>query len=222
MAKCNKCGASVPDKARFCPECGAPQKTRKQASGSFSHNVIYIVTLLSLIIVAVYGYRYIKLPKNSDPHVHSENIPAEQPPVLNQKMFNELKSRLDANPEGVSENIEMGNFLFDHQRFEEALQYYGTALKTDSTNVNVIVDAGVCYFNLRNFEKAREYFQKALSINAEHPNALYNMGVVFAQLGNMEEMLHYWNQLIEVAPESGPAQTAKRMIDDIRQNQTTN
>ncbi|MFZ0390899.1 MAG: tetratricopeptide repeat protein, partial [Calditrichia bacterium] len=85
-----------------------------------------------------------------------------------------------------------------------------------------LVDAGVCCFNMGEMENARTYFQQALEVNTHHPNALYNMGVVNAQLGNMDAVLENWEKLIAVAPNSGPAQAARQMIEQIRNSTNQN
>src|SRR5205085_2814318 len=44
MAKCSKCGASVPEQKAFCPECGAPMSAqaaeRKQSAADLGATVI--------------------------------------------------------------------------------------------------------------------------------------------------------------------------------------
>lgn len=235
--KCLKCGAEVLETAKYCPECGTALKTpenlktqaesktapKQKPSGLYGYNLIYLVALISLIIVGIYGYRFFVPKETPGPHAQvNDQLPVQQPPVLDQKIFTQLKAKLDANPDGFKENVDMGNFLFDNQRFDEALAYYQKALEVNPNDPDVIVDAGVCYFNVQRLDEAKSYFNKALQINANHPNALYNLGVVSAQLGEMSQMLEAWEKLIEVAPESGPAQTAKRMIDQVRKSRSGN
>lgn len=232
--KCPKCNAQVPDEAKFCPECGTAQKKAKSqkssniksrsGAGTGSNmsgiNTLYMIALLSIVVVGIYGYKYFVPPEKEmqNPHVH-ETAPA---PQMDQGMLSELRSKVAANPDGFAENVNLGNFLFDNERYSEALNHYKKALNVNPNDPNVIVDAGVCYFNLENYPEARKYFKQALEINSEHPNALYNLGIVSAQTGDMEQMLDSWNHLIEVAPESGPAQTAKQLMDQIKNSQTDN
>lgn len=226
--KCSECGATIPEQANFCPKCGASVRVEKKANQKTEpssprasmnkFNLIYLVALVAIVITATYSYRYFVPIQTGKPGVNRQQIPAEQPPALNQKRLNELREQLKKNPHGITENVEMGNFYFDNSRFDQALLYYQDALKHDPNNADVIVDAGVCFFNLTNLDKAKAYFNKALQLNPNHPNALYNLGVIYAQNGNMEAMLKEWNKLIKVAPESGPAQTAKQMIEQVEKN----
>lgn len=232
--KCQKCGAALPENAQFCPECGTAvrkKKTKKTkapakpAPANNSVNILYLVALGALIVAGIYGYRFFTptvAPNPNSASRQAEEQRSQQPPSMDQNTLNQLRSQLEANPQGVTENVNLGNFLFDNQRFEDALEYYHKALEKEPDNVAVIVDAGVCYFNMRDFEQARDYFQRALNINPKHPNALYNLGVVSAQLGDMETTLEKWNKLIEVAPESDLAQTAKRMMDQVKRSMSQN
>lgn len=229
--KCPSCGNQVPAEARFCPKCGTALKSRKKgkskaeakpdpkpkSAGIKGYNLLFLVALVSLIVVGIYGYRYITPVNTADPHENSQGAMVQQQAApMDPTTLNGLKAQLNANPNGAAENIELANYLFDHQRFDEALTYYQKALTIQPNNADVLVDAGVCYFNHQNFQEAKDYFNKALQVNPNHPNALYNLGVASAQTGDMQDMLNAWKKLIEVAPESGPAQTAKQMIDQVK------
>jgi cytochrome c-type biogenesis protein CcmH/NrfG len=231
--KCPKCGREVEENAKFCPDCGTAQKSRKKgnrpaASPSQTEipsrklsglNILYLVTLLSLVVVAVYGYRFVKIDTPANPHA---NLPAAvkspQSPMFDQEHFQHLQENVKANPDGFRENVDLANFLFDNQRFSEALNYYIKAIEINPNQPDILVDTGVSYFNLKKFSEAKTYFEKALNIKEDHVNALYNMGVVSAQLGEMPQMLEYWERLIAVAPETEQARAAKQMMDQVAGN----
>jgi tetratricopeptide (TPR) repeat protein len=229
--KCSKCGSEISETVKFCPECGTAQKSHKKGKSTSlpkkakerkftGHNLIYLVALFSVIVVGIYGYRFVA-PREE--HNHPENVnPTPQQPAFDQNMFNQLMARINEKPNGFEEHVDLGNFLFDSGKFEEAITYYEKALNINAKEADVLVDAGVSHFNLGRFKEAEGYFRKALAINDKHPNALYNLGVVSAQQGEMSVMLESWEKLIEIAPESGPAQTAKRMIDQVKESNQNN
>lgn len=226
--KCPNCGVEVAEQVKFCPNCGTAQKSIKKISPKMAvkeekkknthrlsgQNILYLVAILSLLVAAFYGYWYIKPLPKSNPH---DKIPvADQVLQFDQKHYQHLQENLKANPDGFNENVDLANFLFDNQRYEEALIYYERGLQTDPNQPDALVDAGVCCFNLKKLDEARGYFEKALKVDNRHLNALYNMGVVYAQQGNMSQMVKYWERLIEIAPESAQAKSAKQMLDGVR------
>jgi cytochrome c-type biogenesis protein CcmH/NrfG len=215
--KCPKCGSEINTRVKFCPECGAAQKSAPKQAGKSEQpvksarktgtmegrNIIYVIALVSIIIVGFYGYPYVTPPKPENPHDHNTNQTVTQPQnTFDEEQYQHLKSHLQENPNDFSANVSLGNFLFDNQRFNEALIYYSTATQINPQAADVLVDAGVSHFNLDQFEKSQELFEKALAVDKNHINALYNMGVVSARLGSMENMQIYWSRLMEVAPQS--------------------
>jgi cytochrome c-type biogenesis protein CcmH/NrfG len=228
--KCTKCGKTVSVDVKLCPHCGSalkrkskgekksiPSKASSNNQPIFSGNAILSsIFLLAVIVTVLYGYRYVVPTKESQVHTHT--TPMNQSAQVDPNKLNQLQQQLNQNPQGVKENIDMGNFLFDHGQFEQALLYYNKALERDDKNIDAIVDAGVCYFELKRFDLANKYFKRALEINPNHPNTLYNLGIVSAQTGDMAGMMEYWATLMRIAPESLPAQNAKRMIEQIKSN----
>lgn len=229
--KCPKCGTEVANTVKFCPECGTMQKTGKQSKKKTATSknkvdenlarsgmrILYLVALLSMIVVGIYGYRYV-VPENlPDPHTNVPATPAPvQTPVFDQEHYGHLLERVQANPGGFEENLDLANFLFDNQKFDEAILYYDKALQANPKATDVIVDAGVSCFNLNQIDKAKTYFEKALEIDGQHVNALYNMGIVSARLGDMPGMQKFWMKLVEVAPRSEQAENAQQMLDQMR------
>jgi len=229
--KCPKCGTEVANAVKFCPECGTAQKTREQNQKKTSTTeskidknrtrsgmqILYLVALLAMIVVGIYGYPYVMPENPPDPHADAPATAAPvQTPAFDQEHYGHLLERVRANPDGFAENLDLGNFLYDSQRFEEAIRYYDKAIQANSKAADVIVDAGVSYFNLNQIDRAKSYFEDALEIDDQHVNALYNMGIVSARLGNMPEMEKFWMKLIEVAPGSEQAKNAQQMLDQMR------
>jgi tetratricopeptide (TPR) repeat protein len=230
--KCPNCGREVEDQVKFCPDCGTAQKSRKKETRSAAAaqpklpsrklagaNILYLVALLSLIVVAIYGYRYVKTDTPTDPHANlPEAVQPTQNPMFDQEHFQHLQENLKTNPDGFRENVDLANFLFDNKRFNEAINYYLKAIEINPNQPDILVDTGVSYFELKRFSEAKTYFEKALKLKKDHVNALYNLGVVSAQLGEMPQMLEYWERLIVVAPETEQARAAKQMMDQVAGN----
>jgi cytochrome c-type biogenesis protein CcmH/NrfG len=225
--KCSNCGAEFSKQVKFCPECGTAQKISKSPAGKIGkeaktgkasykmegRNIIFVVALVSLIIVGFYGYPYITPPRPASSQENtSSKTPTQSQNAFDEQEYQHLKSHVQENPNDFTANVNLGNFLFDNQRFEEALVYYRAAVQINPQAADVLVDAGVSHFNLDQLEKAGEYFERALAVDENHINALYNMGVISARMGSMENMRKYWDRLIKVAPQSQQAQSARQML----------
>jgi len=236
--KCPTCGTEVANTVKYCPECGTAQKTKRRSEkrpaaspkiiddkrARSGMQILYLVTLLSLIVVGIYGYRFVAPENPPNPHanVPATTVPPVPAPVFDQEHYGHLLERVRANPDGFSENVDLGNFLFDNQKFNEAIEYYDKALQTNPKAADVIVDVGVSYFNLNQINKAKTYFENALDVDDKHINALYNMGIVSARLGDMQEMQEFWKKLVEVAPRSEQAQTSQQILNQMQNSNDKN
>ena len=181
--KCTKCGSEISQQVKYCPECGTAQKTARKRAGKSEEvvkssdksfkmegkNIIYVVALISIIIVGFYGYPYVTPPEQANPHdQNTVQAPAQSQNSFNQEEYNHLKAHVVEDPSDFSANVNLANFLFDNQRFNESLIYYNAAIQINPEVADVLVDAGVSHFNLEQFEKSREFFEKALAIDKNH------------------------------------------------------
>jgi len=80
--------------------------------------------------------------------------------------------------DGVSLNISSDK-LYEKGEIQDAIKELKTALKLDSSNVNVHNSLGVCFGLLGNYEPAIKEFKKAISLEPEEYMALYNLGLVY-------------------------------------------
>ena len=53
---------------------------------------------------------------------------------------------------------QLGNLYFDAERYDDAIKWYGEALKLAPNDVNVSTDLGVCYYYTNQPDKALEQF----------------------------------------------------------------
>ena len=143
--------------------------------------------------------------------------PAPRAAVLDEAKVNAFKSVAEREPSNSSPRVELGNLYFDAERYEDAIKWYGEALKLQPNDVNVSTDLGVSYFYTNQADKALDQLSKSLKIDPRHAKTLLNLGVVRAygkqDLAGAEEA---WQQLIKFAPDSQEAQAAKRALDSLK------
>ena len=67
-------------------------------------------------------------------------------------------------------------------------------------------------------DMAIDYFNKCLSLDQNYVDGYYQLGLVYLNKGNLEEAKQNLEKVIEIAPESGMAESAKKMLESIKKN----
>jgi len=120
-------------------------------------------------------------------------------------------------PTNPKPRIELGNLYFDAERYNDAIKWYGDALKLDPKDVNVSTDLGVCYYYTNQPDKALEQFEKSLKIDPKHAKTLLNIGIVRAfGKQDLEGARKAWEEAIRLSPDSPEGQAAKRALDSLK------
>ena len=66
--------------------------------------------------------------------------------VLDETQVNALKSVAERETTNATPRVQLGNLYFDAERYDDAIKWYGEALKLAPNDVNVSTDLGVCYY----------------------------------------------------------------------------
>jgi tetratricopeptide (TPR) repeat protein len=137
--------------------------------------------------------------------------------ILDSARVDALKSLAGREPASAKPRVDLANLYFDAERYEDAIKWYGDALKLTPNDVNVNTDLGVSYYYTNQPDKALQQFERSLKIDPKHVKTLLNVGIVKAfgkqDLAGAQQA---WQQVIELAPESPEGQAAKRALDSIR------
>jgi tetratricopeptide (TPR) repeat protein len=142
--------------------------------------------------------------------------PTTRAAVLDDTKVNALKNVAERESSNATPRIELGNLYFDAERYDDAIKWYGEALKLSPTNVDVSTDLGVCYYYSNQPDKALEQFDRSLKIDPKHAKTLLNLGIVRAfGKQDLEGAMQAWQKVMEVAPGSQEAQAAKRALDSL-------
>lgn len=144
--------------------------------------------------------------------------PAPPPPQpLDEAKAAALKETANQQPKDAKSRVDLGNLYFDAQRYNDAIAWYGEALKLTPKDVNVSTDLGLSYWYTSQTDKALAQFDESLKIDPNHPKTLMNVGVVKAMgkqdLAGAEEA---WKKLVEVAPNSPEAESARRVLESLK------
>lgn len=137
--------------------------------------------------------------------------------LLDENKVKALTAVAAQQPTSATPRIELANLYFDSERYTEAIQWYGEALKLAPKDVNVSTDLGVSYYYTNQPDLALAQFEESLKIDPSHVKTLLNQGIVLAfgkqDLAGAEQS---WQRVMELAPTSPEGQAAKRALDSLR------
>jgi len=142
---------------------------------------------------------------------------APPPPLLDESKVTAFKTMADREPTNPKPRVELANLYFDSEKYDDAIKWYGDALKLAPNDVNVSTDLGVSYYYTNQADKALAQFAHSLQLDPKHPKTLLNVGVVKAfGKQDLPGAMEAWEKVVQLAPDSPEGQAAKRALDSLR------
>ena len=137
--------------------------------------------------------------------------------VLDETQVNALRSVAEKEPSNAQARVQLGNLYFDAERYDDAIKWYGEAVKLTPNDVNLSTDLGVCYYYTNQPDRALEQLAHSLQVDPKHTKTLLNIGIVRAfGKQDLEGAAQAWQRVLELAPDSPEGQAAKRALDSMR------
>jgi cytochrome c-type biogenesis protein CcmH/NrfG len=131
----------------------------------------------------------------------SQSGPVDVPHVANPVALAQLEEEAAANPTNAEGWIKLGNFCFDHELFQKAVNAYERSLELSPMNINVWSDLGVMYRRTKQFDKAVNAFEQAADLDPKHITSRFNMGIVYLHdLNDKVGALKAWKQVLVINP----------------------
>lgn len=156
------------------------------------------------------------LPSAAAP-VAQAQASANRAAQLDMARISALEGLAEKEPTNARPRTELGNLYFDAERYDEAIKWYSDAVKLDPKDPNLSTDLGVSFYYTNQPDKALEQFARSLEADPKHLKTLLNMGIVRAfGKQDLEGAESAWQQVIEIAPDSPEAQSAKRALDSLK------
>jgi tetratricopeptide (TPR) repeat protein len=115
----------------------------------------------------------------------SQELPEGHPPLDISERWRELEARARGNPDDAQAALDLANFLYDVQNWEEAITWYERALALRPRDANARTDMATAYFNLGGHEEAIAAYDRVLEIEPNKPQALY--GLALARLHGQQD-----------------------------------
>lgn len=136
--------------------------------------------------------------------------------VLDETQVNALKTVAEKEPSNATPRVQLGNLYFDAEKYDDAIKWYGDALKLEPKDVNVSTDLGVSFYYSNQPDKALTQFDQSLKLDPKHAKTLLNVGIVKAfGKQDLEGAEAAWRQVVAIAPDGPEGQAAKRAIDSL-------
>lgn len=149
---------------------------------------LLITALIFTAVGFVAGYVYTKqasegnarttLQQPGVPGGSGQDLPQGHPPIDQAQRWLALEQQAQARPDEPRTLLELANFLYDIQRWEEAAVWYERALTLDPANADARTDLATCKFNLGRIDEAIAGYTRALKDEANKPQALYGLALV--------------------------------------------
>ena len=137
--------------------------------------------------------------------------------VLDETQVNALKAVAERETSNATPRVQLGNLYFDAERYDEAIKWYGDAIKLSPKDVDVSTDLGVSYYYSNQPDRALEQFNHSLSLDPKHGKTLLNVGIVKAfGKQDLDGAAKAWQEVIRLAPDSPEGQAAKRALDSLQ------
>jgi tetratricopeptide (TPR) repeat protein len=135
------------------------------------------------------------------------------------------RTTLARNPDCWLAHTDLGIYLNDRGRTEEAIENFRRAIQINPNNSESLDDLGVALADKGRFEEAIENYRKAIQINPNNPEAPNNLGIALAAQGRFDEAIKNYYKAIQLNPNSfkalsnlGIALAAKGRFDEAIEN----
>lgn len=112
-------------------------------------------------------------------------LPQGHPPLDVAQRWQTLQQQAEANPRDARAALELANFLYDLERWDQAVTWYQRALELDPKNTDARTDLATCYYNLGRYDEAIAAYNQALKLERDKPQALY--GLAMARLRGKQD-----------------------------------
>jgi tetratricopeptide (TPR) repeat protein len=147
----------------------------------------------------------------------SSGGPASRAAVLDETQVSALKTVAEKEASNATPRVQLGNLYFDAEKYDDAIKWYGDALKLAPKDVNVSTDLGVSYYYSNQPDKALEQFDRSLKLDPKHAKTLLNVGIVKAfGKQDLDGAMQAWQAVIALVPNSPEGQAAKRALDSLQ------
>jgi protein O-mannosyl-transferase len=111
----------------------------------------------------------------------------------------------------------LGHFLSDHQRYEEAAEQYGEAVRISPDYLDARMNLGITLGRLDHADAAAEQFCFLLKVKPDSAEVRFNLGIVLERLGRIDEAVAQLDRAVLLATQQDKQALAKAVAAFKRQ-----
>ncbi len=106
------------------------------------------------------------------------------------------------NPQAWNAHLNLGDALYNQERYEEALEVARVAVEQDPDSFKTHSNLGAVLSELGRFEESENHLHRAIALNPQARDAHLNLGAVLYNQGRYEEALEVARVAVEQDPDS--------------------
>jgi len=188
-------------------------------SGLSGKDKLILLGIVALMVTAVLLYRQKSVQPQGTTQSSSTGVVSLMPADSADELAH-FEAMFKAHPDHAPIALQLANIHSDRQQHKEAIEYYYIYMKLDSSSKvwESYLDIAREYFQIGMRDSSRIILHRLGSLYPDHPGVLYNNGALAANDGLIEEARERWKRLIEIAPDSPEAATARQGLIKLGSN----
>lgn len=131
--------------------------------------------------------------------------------------LDQYKRILARKPDYVETLVNMGILLNEVGKSDEAADALAKAIGLRPNDALALASMGNVLYGMQKYPEASDMYRKALSADAKCYQAWYYWGIAFADAGIYREAINKWQKVVDLAPTSQAAESAKENIRIVKQ-----
>ena len=221
-AYCGSCGAGVPAKAIFCPDCGASTGGSAASRSRASAIVVFVglaaASALGFYLIqptgdpptrAVAGSAGTSAPKDQESGLPGGHPNIELPEEIKAFMA-ELTATAEAKPDDVEawQNLSRARYraaLLNASFYDSALAALDHVQELDPDNLEAIRTRGNIAYDLRRFDDAEKHFRRYLELEPGDAGVRTDLGTTLLFQEKAEDAKALYREVIADDPNFGQA-----------------
>lgn len=155
---------------------------------------------MSLVLAAVlFLLAFVSSCEKSGQHSEKTSGPAVNP-YSNESTFDEVKRKLQANPNDVDLLYHLADLYDRNSQYKEAIDAYQKVIKVKPDMAYAYLKIGTVYDRMNNPSEAVKAFKEAQKYMPKNPVLYNNMGVAYGKLGKYGEEVESLKKAVRLRP----------------------